>query len=413
MDMKLILKVQFSMMLALVLACCSQPTGEGTVATNKLALPSGETDAGETDAGKTDNTQPVLIPETPVQVELVAQIRSLSIPRNLAYGASEPLKTTLISTKDTSTRIKEETWNLSGKLDSQLLLSPSDVIFPGSVLLGDSVSDGTYKGVSAGERKPVIISYSFTGVTSKTGEAGAVSAVLDPPTLSGYREAHNKIVTQNISDKTTQFEFDMTEITSENQYEKSFSIGVGFSSLTVKASLQESYNFRSSTFSHKYLAKFIQPYYTVDVDNGGFLYEAVDVSVFGAYRPVYVSSLTYGRLAYVAIESNRQESAVSNDIQASLKFPLSDGDVTGNIRNRRASSDRLQSDKLSIYVIGDEKVFTDIDGFGEFLVTEGFSEDNFGKIISYRLRFVDDNSIANVVVDETYTISRGNAVDHN
>jgi thiol-activated cytolysin len=76
--------------------------------------------------------------------------------------------------------------------DEQIVLNPqTDVIYPGALIKGESILDGSYIPISA-DRKPITISTSLQG-------AEIVSVKVDDPKLSNVREAVNGLMNQGMT----------------------------------------------------------------------------------------------------------------------------------------------------------------------------------------------------------------------
>lgn len=291
----------------------------------------------------------------------------------------------------------------SASFDTQILLNPStDVIYPGSVLLGHTIADGSYVEVTTGTKKEVTVSYDLTGIKGANGEIGKVSETI-VPTLSNFRELHNEIIGQNIPKQSTIYSYEQTQIDDESEFNLKFAAGAGFKGPSVEVSVKAGFNFTKGNKKNKFMIKFMQTFYTVDINQGAgtFLYKDFDIKDFKGFRPVYVSSIAYGRLAYLTIESEKSW----QDINASLNVVVN----TSSYGNYDASFDASlkflkEQTTLNITVIGGSTVSTGVDGFKEFLENGGFSSENPGKIISYKLRFVDDNTVANTIFNGEYTI---------
>lgn len=138
------------------------------------------------------------------------------------------------------------------------------------------------------------------------------------------------------------------------------------------------------------------------MDQGGdlFLYETIDLDSFGGYRPVYVSSVAYGRLAYLSIESEEGTTAIKSNLEVLFKGPT----VSGDAAFEQASQFFKTKTQTNITVIGGTVVAIGLESFLEMLRDDSFSETNTGKIVAYKLRFVDDNTIANTVFNGEYTV---------
>jgi thiol-activated cytolysin len=296
-----------------------------------------------------------------------------------------------------------ERFKASAAFDQQVLLNPStDVIYPGAVLRGDTISSGTYQEVKSGEKADITVSYDLTGVKNSRGGAGKVSGVINP-SLTAYRNLHNEIIGQKIGKASTIYSFEATEVYTETDFSLKFNLGVGFNTGIVETSIKSGFDFKKGTKKRKYMVKFMETFYTVDVDLGrnGFLYSKINLGDFNGYRPVYVASLAYGRLAYLTVESDESWDSIKTELSAVVDASLYgkyDAGVETTVNNLTKNS------KINITVIGGSSVAVTVKGFMEMLKNDSFASGNPGKIIAYKLRFVDDNTVANTVYNDEYTI---------
>jgi len=293
----------------------------------------------------------------------------------------------------------------SAAFDQQILLNPgTDVIYPGSVLLGNTIASGTYKEVTKGKKNSITLSYDLTNIKDDKGKSGKVTGKLTP-SLSSYRKLHNEIMGQKLGKASTTYSFKETTVYSESDFNIKFNFGVGFNSGVVETKVKTGFDFGKGTKKNKYMVKFMETFYTVDVDQGKdtFLYENFDIKDFQGYRPVYVASVAYGRLAYLTIESDETWDKIKADLDVAVDASMYgqyDAQFETSVNNLKKNS------KINITVIGGSTVAVNLDGFLKMLKTDSFSKNNPGKVIAYKLRFVDDNSIANTVYNDEYTVTK-------
>lgn len=352
------------------------------------------------------------------QAELAAAIKALTQPSSLTTAAASAIADTQVvpealEKSESGTNAKgvpvtyktyTSTFKASAAYNELVLLNPSsDVIYPGSVILGSSIDDGSYKEVTEGTKKAVTLSFDLSGVTNSNGQAGIVSGSI-VPTLSNYRELRNKILGQTIPKQTSTYAYEMIEAKSESEFDLKVDAGVSYKGASIKASLKAGFDYSSSSKTNKILVKFMQTFYTVDVDqgNGTFLYDSIDTEAFGGYQPVYVASIAYGRLAYLTIESSSDFSTIKSYLDAMLKY----GNTSSTITAAEAASFFSSNAKTNIMVIGASVVATDLSSFLKMIADDQFSDSNAGKIIAYKLRFVHNNSVANTVFNGDYVVRR-------
>lgn len=286
-------------------------------------------------------------------------------------------------------------YSVAAGYDEQIVLNPqTDVIYPGALLKGESILDGSYIPINA-VRKPITISTSLQG-------ADSVSVVVEDPKLSTWREAANSLMKQDYDVPPANLGFTVESVYSKEHLaltlRASYDSGLG--------SVNGGFDYSNTKIKSRLVAKFIQNYYTLDLDLPGapsdLIEDAGNPSSYGSLMPMYVSTVTFGRLALFTIESEFSDTEVRAFLDASY------ADVSGS---SSADFETLKSKStMKVYVLGGsagDAGFT-INGFEDFkkYITEGgsFSRESPGSPISYKLRYIHDNSIARVVFAASYPI---------
>lgn len=293
-------------------------------------------------------------------------------------------------------------YKVSATYDTQVLLNPStDVIYPGSVLVGSSIDDGSYVEVVKGMKDDITVSYGgLNGVTANDGP-GRISGTIYP-SLSGFRQLHNDIMSQSFRGANSTYTLEVVEVSTESSFDVRFGADVSYKAPTISASVKANFDYASKSNLHKYMIRFAQTYYTVDVDQGrgAFLYKDFEIADFKGFRPVYVSSIAYGRLAFITLESSESQ----QNIEAAMNVFFSGMSVTVDAGASLAMETIQKSSNLNITVIGSDTVVGSLDKFKAWLESSGFSSTNTGQIVAYKLRYVDDNSVANTIFNGEYTV---------
>lgn len=279
--------------------------------------------------------------------------------------------------------------------NEQMVLNPTyDVIYPGALVKGESILDGTYTLIPA-IRNPITISTSLTG-------SDIVSIEIEDPKLSTTREAINKLMTQEYDVPPAHISFDIHQAYSEEQ----LALNLQASYKGKKLNINGGFSYNSSEQKTRLVAKFIQSYYTLDMDMpqkpSDLFAEEIDSTFFGTYAPMYISTVTFGRLALFTIESTLSEDSVRAYLNGSYK--------------KISASASLEFDRLvatsdmKVYILGGsgEDASSVIDGFEAFksFIKNGgnYSKSSPGAPISYKLRNIKDNSIAMLVYAANYSI---------
>ncbi|MCK4825873.1 thiol-activated cytolysin family protein, partial [bacterium] len=220
---------------------------------------------------------------------------------------------TITGTKvDTATEYiyRTDYYEAAAGFDEQLVLNPqTDVIYPGALVKGESILDGTYTLIPA-TRKPITISTSLTG-------GNVTSVVVEDPKLSTVREAVNTLMKQTYDVPYANMGFTVEQAYSEQQIDLSLRASYKTGILNVKGG----FDFSNTKIKTRLIAKFIQNYYTLDMDlpkQPSDLFEKdVDRVLFGTLMPMYVSTVTFGRMALFTIESELEETDVRAYLSAS------------------------------------------------------------------------------------------------
>jgi thiol-activated cytolysin len=359
-------------------------------------------------------------PANAAAAPLISQLETLKDPEGIDSDIKpEKLTETPLASQKEESRVQGKSidgspvtyvtttqkFKASAAFDQQILLNPSsDVVYPGSVLLGHTIASGTYQEVTKGVKAPLTISYDLTNIKGGDGKTGKVTGKI-VPSLSKYRDLHNQIMGQKLGKASTTYSFEATEVYSESDFGVKFNFGVGFNSGVVETSIKSGFDFGKGSKKNKYMVKFMETFYTVDVDQGNdtFLYQSFNVADFKGYRPVYISSIAYGRLAYLTIESDETWDSIKSNLEVAVDASLY-GKYEGGFST--AVNNLNKNSKINITVIGGSSVAVSLESFMEMLKTGGFSSDNTGKIVAYKLRFVDDNSVANTVYNDEYTVTK-------
>ena len=215
-----------------------------------------------------------------------------------------------------------------------MLLDPtSNIIYPGSILEGNSVAEGSYRQIVL-NRAPLNLS------TNLQNFSGNCSRTVDNPSLSQIRTAIKEMIydAEITGSTAAKMTFSIEEVHSEEQLE--LAIGASVKSNSVKIS--SGFDFNKKSVRSRFLVKFIQVYYTVDVDapSSPSLFFAPEVTandlkraIGGNTVPVYVSSVQYGRVAYFCMESEERGDSVKANLTASIDSSLVDVDVSTHLSN--------------------------------------------------------------------------------
>lgn len=179
-----------------------------------------------------------------------------------------------------------------------MLFNPySNVIYPGNVLVGDNINHGEYKHVRGVENNPITISASLTSETP-----GFFSRTLDRVKYSEYLNILNEWRLRDFKDPGVETSLENVEIKSEK--DASFKAGASFDSEAVK--IAASMDVEHRRLKSHVLCKFVQKVFSVSMDDPeGSLIRSANMAAFKGVQPVYISDVSYGRMAYILVSSNQ------------------------------------------------------------------------------------------------------------
>lgn len=195
--------------------------------------------------------------------------------------------------------------------ENQLLFTENDEVFyPGALLKSKTVVDGSYSAIFA-PRKPYTISTSLTG--DKT------SIMVENASLSAARNAISELLNKNFNAPPANITYNSYEVHDEQHLK----LALGASYTGAINSVKGNVNFKYETEKTRYIVKIEQVFYTIDVDApqkpSDFFKEDFDFQKeLGSEKPIYISSIKYGRVLLLGIESSLTKTEVEAKINASF-----------------------------------------------------------------------------------------------
>ncbi len=283
----------------------------------------------------------------------------------------------------------------------------SDSLWPGAIVGGNSLQTGQLTQIQF-ERAPINISVSLSNLV------GSKSASVEEPQLSSYRDAVAGILSSELSGATpANIYAEIEEVHSLQQLSLAMGLDVTFLAGGL-ATVGASFDFNSEEVRSRFVVKYTQAYYTVDVDQpetpSAFL--ADNVSIFDVEKriapldpPMYVSSVTYGRTILFTFESSYS----SSELSAALDFAYRGGvDVKGNVSV--SYKDVLSSSKINAYILGGSggeaaKAIDNFEALMDFIHGGGnYSPESPGSPIAYKLNYMRDNQPARISLTEDFVV---------
>ena len=293
-----------------------------------------------------------------------------------------------------------ERYSASAGYNELFLLNPTtSVIYPGAIIDGSSIDDGRYVPLSSGVRRPMGLSVSILG-----GEASSAT-INDPNRLSEIRTGINNIVGPLETPPLQNSQLTTEEVYSGTHFGLSFGIDVEATvNPSISFSLGTNFSVNRRTSQRKYMSRFSHRYYTVDVDTPrrpADWYE--EFPSLGNQVPVYVSSVTYGRLAFFEMDSRHTQTEVEAALNAGLAIQ-GQVDIMASFSARFAQVMREANVRATL--IGGTQTrepINNVQAFSNFLAT-GAQRYQDGVPIAYTLRFLSNNEVARSTLSSTYNV---------
>ncbi len=277
----------------------------------------------------------------------------------------------------------------------------SDVLYEGNLINGNSLADGANQPIPC-EKDTLTLSISLT-----TEEGLSPKIIVANPTLSNVREAKSELlhrVAENATPANVSFEIE--EVRAEE--EVNVHTGGSFSGWGVK--VKGKYDFNNKETKTRYLIKFIQKYYTIDLDEfskpSDYFSQLPDIESFGTYSPVYISSVTYGRMIFFSYESNYSQEDSEKAISVAFNKFGKGGDVELSHKDKQI----LEESKIKGVILGGpsgevDQIVTGIEGLKSILKSGNqFSIESPGVPIAYNMRFLNTGEVAKLVFNTEFPI---------
>lgn len=282
----------------------------------------------------------------------------------------------------------------------------SESLWPGALVRGDSVYTGLFTQVVV-DRAPLTASISLENL------AGGKSVRMDAPSLSAYREALGGVLDSEVTGATpANIYAEIEEVYSSEQL--SLALGASVEWLGGTAGVSASFDWNKEETRSRYLVKYTQAYYTVDIDQPGrasdLMAESVTVDdlrdrMTDGNPPLYVSSITYGRMVVFTFESDYSAS----ELGSALEFVYRGGvDVSGDVSV--TYRDIVSSSRINAYILGGSggdaaQSIESYEALMQFIQSGGdYSKDSPGAAIAYKLAYLADNAPARLSFTDDYEI---------
>lgn len=291
----------------------------------------------------------------------------------------------------------------SNQFDKLSVLDPtSDIMYVGSLFDGNTIQTGEYKPIFfTGDyiRKPITVSVSLQG-----SSGSVVKTII--PTLSAYRTAMQEMTNAEINgEQPAATTFEVRQVRSKRE----LVMHIGASLNVNSGTFESTFNFDENSVKTKnyYLLKIYQKFYSAEIDipTDGNLFNK-PANYQSDVAPVYISSIDYGRSAYMLIESSYDSSVVKSALTASFKAWV----VSGSANLTKDVTDVTDEMTISGTAIGGSsslsaKMIIGLEGFHDYATKSGsLTSESRGAIIAYKLRNANDHGVYKTMINGDYYV---------
>lgn len=296
--------------------------------------------------------------------------------------------------------------------DSLVALSPNVAsLFPGNVVRGDKIATGELTSI------PVPLSESTLTLSGlQFIMKGAKYSITASTTLQGTRDALTTLLDQGKTSTVAAISYNDYRCYSVEQM--TVSIGAGYSSIGFSGALNTKFNDNLS--SNVFVVKLIQPYYTLSVApkmrpslyfKAGTSVSELSSAIGRNNPPIYISSVTYGRMLIFILRSNKSAKELEAAIRASFGSICTSGNLNIDVNTRNV----LNTTDISLMVLGGSAKLTveaiaaksgvDKTDVLKSLLLAGreYSPESPATPISYQLKYLSDDEAAKISLIAPYT----------
>lgn len=291
----------------------------------------------------------------------------------------------------------KEFYEQAKEFEEQLLFSDDkNIFYPGALLRAKSVVEGEYESIEA-DRAPIVLSTDLNGSSDPT-------ITVQKPSLSTVRKAINELLNRGFNAPGANLTYSIEEV-----YDKAhLKMAMGGNYKGAANSVEASTGFSFDKEKNRFLVKVQQVFYELSIDlpksPSDFFAKEFDYKrEFGAEKPLFVSSIKYGRILLLGIETNMTKKEAEAKLQASILG----GKIGANAE--AAYNDLLKESTIKGRVLGGDAKLGSLAAISlediKKFIEEGarLSTENPGAPIAYKLKELGTNRTFKTVIYSKYT----------
>lgn len=280
----------------------------------------------------------------------------------------------------------------------------AEVIYPGNLLQGASLGQATPNPIPVGRGGGTVVMTILNG-------SSAVSVGVPTVSLASMTQAQNDIIATASNTVPARFTFITERIRSREEFALSLDMNAHNLTVDVNAAL----DFHTDFEYNRFMVKLVQSYFTMAFEIPTSVEDFFAPSVTAAdldpfigpgNPPAFISSVTYGRIFYLLVESTSSTTEIEASIDASFNAAVSGGSLGVDAKYLS----ELDNVRISAYALGGDSenainaITDDFDALKGFLAQGG--DINTGIALSYVVRSVANrDQIVSVAVATEYDVT--------
>jgi hypothetical protein len=343
---------------------------------------------------------------------LILAISKVSIPNNSDLPMGPPSSSTEVRDGQRYTRTVQGRKASNSFESTVAFVVHASVLWPGATIQGVSLSSGVLSPIPLSRAPGVMV---LTNVMLGGTQPPSYSKALKQPSLDSAETARQELIRQKLpQDSAAKISFSMNQFYSLDHAMLQIGASVEWLSGSARAQLD------SSKFSEQnnFIVSFVQAYYTVAwetpaspeaVFKSNVHMEDAKLYIGPGNPPVYVDSVTYGRMLIFTVSSKTE----SSELKASLNAAFNSYSVSGSISLSADQKRVLQESEVKVLGLGGPAsgvvdLITSPDkaqALQAYLRSgQNFSQASPGVPISYQARYLRDFGIAKVAFTTDYNV---------
>lgn len=284
------------------------------------------------------------------------------------------------------------------KSSEPIILYGRNMVYPGSILEGNSISNQQYQPVFLSNRNPITVSATLTHNTYKP-----TSKTIENPSNSKLSDYVKEIVVDGNFEQSAKFMFQYKRFSFYDELKTAFGTNIDTKRLFSSRKENSIENEEKILKATGMYVKFFQSSFTVNMDIAPLCNGTLTGTT--EYEPVYVSSVTYGRLGILVFETNESYEFAESCIKKEFNRIFSKKTETLTTEEQKF----FNNTEFKILIIGADSDYAvqSVKGYQAFLnliYNSTFTEHSYGVPISCTFNYANTHKLVETEFENVVNI---------